>query len=53
MNFSFQPPDMFVFFWFFTKMAWLKVVLPLKIYQHAKFYGPVLTGESFAPTSGV
>jgi hypothetical protein len=34
-------------------MALLKVVHPLKIYQHTKFHGPTLTGASFASTSGV
>jgi hypothetical protein len=32
-------------------MALLKVVHPMKIYENAKFYGPTLTGASFASTS--
>jgi hypothetical protein len=31
-------------------MVLLKVVNPLKIYQYTKFYGPMLTGASFAST---
>jgi hypothetical protein len=51
MNFNIQTAAMFVFF--FTKMAELKVVHPLKIYQYTKFHGPTLTGASFASTSDV
>jgi hypothetical protein len=40
-------------FWFFTKVVSSEVVHPVKIYQHAKFHGPVLTGASFAFTSEV
>jgi hypothetical protein len=38
-NFNFQP----------AKMVSLKVVHPLKIYQHTKFHGPTLTDASFHP----
>jgi hypothetical protein len=31
-------------FWFLIKLVSLKVVHPLKIYQHTKFHGRVLTG---------
>jgi hypothetical protein len=34
-------------------MASLKDIHPLKIYQHTKYYGPTLTGATFAPTSDV
>jgi hypothetical protein len=37
MNFHIQTAAMFVFFLFLTKMVLLKVVHPLKIYQHTKF----------------
>jgi hypothetical protein len=52
MNFNIQLAFMFVFF-VFDKMALLKVVNPLKIYQYTKFHGPTLTGASFASTSEV
>jgi hypothetical protein len=52
MNFNIQTAAMFVFL-FLTKMVLLKVVHPLKIYQYTKYYGPTLTGESFASTSEV
>jgi hypothetical protein len=38
---------MFLFF-YFAKVILLKIVLPLKIYQHTKFHGPMLTGASYA-----
>jgi hypothetical protein len=38
---------------FSPKMALLKLVHPLKIFRHAKFHGPTLTGESFSSTSDV
>jgi hypothetical protein len=41
------------YFWLFAKVFLLKVVRPLKIYQHTKFHGPTLTGEIFASTSDV
>jgi hypothetical protein len=31
--------------WFVKGMVLLKVVYPLKIYQHTKCHGPTLTGE--------
>jgi hypothetical protein len=34
-------------------MVSLKVVHPLKIYQHTKYHGPTLTGASFASISEV
>jgi hypothetical protein len=46
-----HPP--FSYFLFFAKVIILKVVHPLKIYQNAKFHGLLLTGASFASTSGV
>jgi hypothetical protein len=52
MNFNFQPLSTFIFF-IFHKMASLKDIHPLKIYQHTKYYGPTLTGATFAPTSDV
>jgi hypothetical protein len=52
MNFNIQTA-MFIFFFLLTKMALLKVVYPLKIYQHTKFHVPTLTGASFASTSEV
>jgi hypothetical protein len=52
MNCNIQTAAMFVFL-FLTKMALLKVVHPLKIYQYTKFHGPTLTGASFASTSEV
>jgi hypothetical protein len=30
-------------------MVLLKVIHPLKIYQHTEFHGPTLTGASFSP----
>jgi hypothetical protein len=41
------------FFLFFTNVILVKVVRPLKIYQHTKFYGPTLIGLSFVFTSEV
>jgi len=40
---------MLVFFTFC--LGELKVVNPLKIYQHTKCHSPMLTGASFASTS--
>jgi hypothetical protein len=49
MNLNFQPLAMFVFlFLFLTKLGLLKVIHPLKMYQHTKLNGPKVTGESFA-----
>jgi hypothetical protein len=33
-----------------TEYKELKLVHPLKLYQHTKFHGPTLTGVSFAST---
>jgi hypothetical protein len=38
---------------FLTNTVPLKVVSPLKIYQHTKFHGPELTGSGFASNSEV
>jgi hypothetical protein len=40
-------------FWFFKKIVWLKLVHPLKIYDHTTFHDPTLTGANFAFTSEV
>jgi hypothetical protein len=53
MNFNFQPAATFIFVVFDKKMVLLKVVHPLKIYQHTKFHGPTLTDATFASTSEV
>jgi hypothetical protein len=45
LTFKRQPCSYFLFL---TKIVWLKVVHPLKIYQYTKFDGPTLTGASFA-----
>jgi hypothetical protein len=37
----------------FTKMILLKVVHPLKVYQHIKINGTTLTGANFVRTSEV
>jgi hypothetical protein len=37
----------------FFKVVFLKVVHPLKIYQHTKFYDTTLTGANIAYTSEV
>jgi hypothetical protein len=50
MNINFQQPSIFMFFLFFIKTVLLKVVHPLEIYQHAKYNGPTLPGESFVST---
>jgi hypothetical protein len=43
---------MFVFFVFDKNgLVLLKVVHPLKIYQHTKFHGPTLAGARSASTS--
>jgi hypothetical protein len=46
-----SPPSSL--FFSFTKLVLIKIVLPLKIYQHTKSHGPTLNGESFASTSEV
>jgi hypothetical protein len=51
-NFNIQTAAMFVFF-DFDKMVELKVVHPLKVYQHTKLHGPTLNSASFASTSEV
>jgi hypothetical protein len=53
VNFKFQPPSVFVFCFFFAKLASLKVSIPLKIYQRTILYGPTLTSENFACISEV
>jgi hypothetical protein len=40
-------------FLFFSKVVVLKVVHPLKICQHTKFYGPTLSGAVFSSASEV
>jgi hypothetical protein len=45
LNSNRQPCSYFLFL---AKVVLLKVVHPLKIYQHVKLHGPILTGESFA-----
>jgi hypothetical protein len=52
VNFKFQPPAIFVLL-FSREVGLLKVVYPLKIYQHTKLHGPTLNGASFASTSEV
>jgi hypothetical protein len=47
VNFNFQPPAMFVFFF---KAVFLKVVHPLKIYQHTKFHGPTFMVNVLNPS---
>jgi hypothetical protein len=42
MNFMFQPVDTFIFF-----VLLFKVVFPLNVYNHTKFYGATLTGARF------
>jgi hypothetical protein len=53
MKFNFQLPSTFVLFFFFAKIVSVKVVHPLKIYQHAQFHAPTLRGSSFASISEV
>jgi hypothetical protein len=53
MNFKHSNGRHVRIFCFLTKMASLKVVHPLKIYQFSKFHGPMLTGASSASTSEV
>jgi hypothetical protein len=45
-------PAMFRFL-VFRKSGLLKVVHPLKVYQHTKFHGLLLTGARLASTSEV
>jgi hypothetical protein len=42
-----------MFYFFFHKTVLLKVINPVKIYQHTKFHDPTLTGASFVSTSEV
>jgi hypothetical protein len=53
VNVKYQLPAMFVSLLFFTKIVFLKVLRPLKIYQNTEFYGPTLSDVSFAFTSEV
>jgi hypothetical protein len=50
VNFNRQPC---LYTWFFEKVVLLKVVHPLKLYQHTKSHGPMLAGASLASTSKV
>jgi hypothetical protein len=50
LNFNCVPCSCF---WFFTKVVFLQVVRPLKIYKNTKFHGPTFTGGSFTSFSDV
>jgi hypothetical protein len=52
VNFKIEPPSMFLFF-YFAKVILLKNFLPLKIYQHTRFHGTILTGPSYACISEI
>jgi hypothetical protein len=52
VNFNLQPHAMFVFL-VFSQVVLLKVIHPLKIYQHTKCHSRRLTGASFTSTSEV
>jgi hypothetical protein len=50
LNFNLPPCS---YIWIVAEVVILKVVHPLKICQHTNFYGPTLTGASFASSSVV
>jgi hypothetical protein len=53
MNVNIKPPAMLLFLVFHKITIELKVSPHLKIYQHTKCYGPILTSTSFEYTSEV
>jgi hypothetical protein len=53
INFNIQLLSKFVFDIVLQNWSYCELLVPLKIYQHTKCHGCVLTGASFSSTSEV